>query len=471
MPSSFQATSGTGTQVQRLVRCERGRDASVVGTSSWADPGFVKEWYPPKMAARERLPWYAERFEYVELNSSFYAVPDRNTVHKWVEETPDGFVFDVKAHRLLSRHSAAARVAAAGAARAGARSTGRGRVQLTPELETALGAPARGGDRAARRGGQARRLPGPADAGVRARQARAGRARRPGRGARSRTAWPSSCATAAGCATSGARRRWAGSPSTGVAFVGVDAPPGRPLLDHALGLRRRHPRRARLPAPARPQHRRLPEGQVGGRALRAGATRTRSWRRSPARAQALAEQARRGARGLQQQPRRRRPHGGSALPRAAGPGARRARSSCGSRRGAARTRRASRRRSGSRPSGARAARRGTAPSRSRPCPAPGVEAGSKPGPSSVTSVRTAERPTSILRTTVSDCACLTLFETSSVTSRRSVSISGGSMSARSLDSARRARAAASGPPRRRRLKPSSTLLALRAHEPQRPDVS
>ena len=55
-----------------------------VGTSSWADPGFVKEWYPPKMSARERLPWYAERFEYVELNSSFYAVPDRTTVHKWV---------------------------------------------------------------------------------------------------------------------------------------------------------------------------------------------------------------------------------------------------------------------------------------------------------------------------------------------------------------------------------------------------
>jgi uncharacterized protein YecE (DUF72 family) len=89
-----------------------------VGTSSWADPGFVKEWYPPKMAARERLPWYAERFEYVELNSSFYAVPDRTTVHKWVEETPAGFVFDVKVHRLLSRHPSCAtrprRPAAAG---------------------------------------------------------------------------------------------------------------------------------------------------------------------------------------------------------------------------------------------------------------------------------------------------------------------------------------------------------------------
>jgi uncharacterized protein YecE (DUF72 family) len=108
-----------------------------VGTSSWADPGFVKEWYPPKMSARERLPWYAEHFEYVELNSSFYAVPDRTTVHKWVEETPDGFVFDVKAHRLLSRHSAPLD-SLPPELRDDAQTSGRGRVTLTPELESAL---------------------------------------------------------------------------------------------------------------------------------------------------------------------------------------------------------------------------------------------------------------------------------------------------------------------------------------------
>jgi uncharacterized protein YecE (DUF72 family) len=78
----------------------------LVGTSSWADPGFVKEWYPPKLPAKARLPWYAQRFELVELNSSFYAIPDRGTVHGWVEATPPGFMFDVKAHRALSRHSA-----------------------------------------------------------------------------------------------------------------------------------------------------------------------------------------------------------------------------------------------------------------------------------------------------------------------------------------------------------------------------
>jgi uncharacterized protein YecE (DUF72 family) len=109
----------------------------LVGTSSWADPGFVKEWYPPKMPARERLPWYARHFTYVELNSSFYAVPDRNTVHKWVEDTPDGFVFDVKAHRLLSRHAAPVD-SLPPELREGADTVGRGRVRLTPELERAL---------------------------------------------------------------------------------------------------------------------------------------------------------------------------------------------------------------------------------------------------------------------------------------------------------------------------------------------
>jgi uncharacterized protein YecE (DUF72 family) len=109
----------------------------LVGTSSWADPGFVKEWYPPKLAARERLPWYAQRFGYVELNSSFYAVPDRNTVHKWVKETPDDFVFDVKVHRLLSRHSAQVQ-SLPPELRDEAPTTGRGRVQLTDDLEAAL---------------------------------------------------------------------------------------------------------------------------------------------------------------------------------------------------------------------------------------------------------------------------------------------------------------------------------------------
>jgi uncharacterized protein YecE (DUF72 family) len=80
--------------------------AIVVGTSSWSDPGFVEHWYPPGLAARERLPFYAERFDAVELNSSFYAIPDPATLERWARATPAGFLFDVKLHRLLSHHAA-----------------------------------------------------------------------------------------------------------------------------------------------------------------------------------------------------------------------------------------------------------------------------------------------------------------------------------------------------------------------------
>ena len=78
----------------------------LVGTASWTDPGFIAKWYPKAVRAADRLAWYSEHFNLVEVNSSFYAVPARAQVKRWCEQTPDGFVFDVKLHRLLSRHSA-----------------------------------------------------------------------------------------------------------------------------------------------------------------------------------------------------------------------------------------------------------------------------------------------------------------------------------------------------------------------------
>ena len=109
----------------------------VVGTSSWADPGFVEEWYPTDLPARERLPWYAERFEAVEVNSTFYAIPAPGTVARWAEETPDGFTFDVKLHRLLSRHSAGLDSLPPDL-RETAETTARGRVRLDDKLQDAL---------------------------------------------------------------------------------------------------------------------------------------------------------------------------------------------------------------------------------------------------------------------------------------------------------------------------------------------
>ena len=109
----------------------------IVGTSSWADPGFVEEWYPPDLPARDRLAWYAERFETVEVNSTFYALPQPGTVARWAEVTPDDFSFDVKLHRLLSRHSAPLDSLPPDL-RDGAKTTDRGRVVLEPALERAM---------------------------------------------------------------------------------------------------------------------------------------------------------------------------------------------------------------------------------------------------------------------------------------------------------------------------------------------
>ncbi|MDQ4125209.1 MAG: DUF72 domain-containing protein [Actinomycetota bacterium] len=109
----------------------------VVGTSSWTDPGFVEEWYPPGLPARDRLAWYAERFEAVEVNSSFYAVPERRTVERWVTQTPDDFTFDVKLHRVLSRHAADLKSLPTDV-REVARTNDRGRVELTDELQVAM---------------------------------------------------------------------------------------------------------------------------------------------------------------------------------------------------------------------------------------------------------------------------------------------------------------------------------------------
>jgi uncharacterized protein YecE (DUF72 family) len=109
----------------------------LVGTASWSDPGFVERWYPPKLPAGERLPWYAQHFEMVEVNSTFYAVPDVRLVERWVRATPNDFIFDVKLHRLLSRHATTLR-SLPPALQSAAEADAEGKVKLTAELEHAL---------------------------------------------------------------------------------------------------------------------------------------------------------------------------------------------------------------------------------------------------------------------------------------------------------------------------------------------
>ena len=71
----------------------------LIGTSSWTDH---EPFYPPGIKPAERLRFYARYFPIVEVNSTYYRIPERRVVEGWVQRTPPGFVFDVKPPRELT---------------------------------------------------------------------------------------------------------------------------------------------------------------------------------------------------------------------------------------------------------------------------------------------------------------------------------------------------------------------------------
>jgi uncharacterized protein YecE (DUF72 family) len=75
-----------------------------IGTCSWADEALSKWFYPPKLPAKERLAWYAEHFDTVEVDSTFYRLPSESMVQGWAERTPAEFTMHVKAFGLMTRH-------------------------------------------------------------------------------------------------------------------------------------------------------------------------------------------------------------------------------------------------------------------------------------------------------------------------------------------------------------------------------
>jgi uncharacterized protein YecE (DUF72 family) len=82
-----------------------------IGTCSWADESLTKHWYPRGVrSGEERLRYYAERFDTVEVNSTYYRLPETATVANWAARVPDGFVMHVKAFGLMTRHPVTADV-------------------------------------------------------------------------------------------------------------------------------------------------------------------------------------------------------------------------------------------------------------------------------------------------------------------------------------------------------------------------
>jgi uncharacterized protein YecE (DUF72 family) len=83
----------------------------LVGSCSWADKTLLDaNWYPPAAKTPEdRLRFYSERFPIVEVDSTYYAIPQQRNPEAWVERTPSTFTFDVKSYGLFTLHGAASR--------------------------------------------------------------------------------------------------------------------------------------------------------------------------------------------------------------------------------------------------------------------------------------------------------------------------------------------------------------------------
>ncbi len=76
-----------------------------LGTASWTDPTMTAPgvFYPRGAESpEERLQYYASRFPLVEVDATYYAIPAPRVAQAWVERTPPDFVFDAKAHALMT---------------------------------------------------------------------------------------------------------------------------------------------------------------------------------------------------------------------------------------------------------------------------------------------------------------------------------------------------------------------------------
>ena len=73
-----------------------------IGTSSWSFPDWRGVFYPPQTPADQQLGHYAAKFNSVEVNTSFYALPVPKTLLRWLECVPAEFTFSLKAPREIT---------------------------------------------------------------------------------------------------------------------------------------------------------------------------------------------------------------------------------------------------------------------------------------------------------------------------------------------------------------------------------
>jgi uncharacterized protein YecE (DUF72 family) len=78
-----------------------------IGTCSWTEKSLIQsgEFYPGGVKTAEgRLRYYADKFNTVEVDSTYYAIPDKRTTYLWADRTPENFIFHIKVYGALTGH-------------------------------------------------------------------------------------------------------------------------------------------------------------------------------------------------------------------------------------------------------------------------------------------------------------------------------------------------------------------------------
>lgn len=73
-----------------------------IGTSGWHYDHWRGNFYPPDLNAKEWLSYYARQLNCAEINNTFYHLPQPRAIEQWLEHTPRGFTFAVKAWRVIT---------------------------------------------------------------------------------------------------------------------------------------------------------------------------------------------------------------------------------------------------------------------------------------------------------------------------------------------------------------------------------
>lgn len=76
----------------------------LLGTSGWSYPEWKRRFYPEDLPQRKWLPFYAEQFNTVEINMTFYRFPKPETLKGWLDKTPSNFSFTLKANRQITHY-------------------------------------------------------------------------------------------------------------------------------------------------------------------------------------------------------------------------------------------------------------------------------------------------------------------------------------------------------------------------------